>query len=328
MIYLSEFKKAYEVLKLYVNNTDLVKLKNNIFLKKESMQKTNSFKWSGVLYSVIIEFDKILKSNTKDDKKYKSFYLVTQSTGNHGIAVIYTIIFLIEKYIELYPEYTKLWLNIIPVIFTNKTIKSNKLNKMQEAINIYKKKFKNNGFIDSSYPNYKYSLIARTEFLKKNNGIYLQHGGKNIMTGYGSIAFQIDNQLPKNKSVALYTAIGAGGPLGIGLCLSKLRDTEIIICQTENFDAFIRSLESKELKENKENNETSISDGIAVDKPEEYAFQLGQNIINKSIRVKTENVIELQKKYNLGGSSCIALESLNIYKSNKDYIVILDCEGN
>ena len=114
MIYLSEFKKAYEVLKLYVNNTDLVKLKNNIFLKKETMQKTNSFKWSGVLYSVIIEFDKILKSNTKDNKKYKSFYLVTQSTGNHGIAVIYTIIFLIEKYIELYPEYTKLWLNIIP----------------------------------------------------------------------------------------------------------------------------------------------------------------------------------------------------------------------
>ena len=155
----------------------------------------------------------------------------------------------------------------------------------------------------------------------------MQHGGKNIMTGYGSIAYQINSQLPKDKSVAIYTAIGAGA-LGIGLCLSYLRETEIIICQTENFDAFIRSIESKELKENKYIEETSVSDGIAVDKPEEYAFLLGQKIINKSIKLKTENVLKLQKKYNLGGSSCIALESLNIYKSQKDYIVILDCEGN
>jgi threonine dehydratase len=324
MIKICDYEKAYNRLKSYVNNTDLKLLEDNIFLKKESLQKTNSFKWSGVLYSVIIEFDKILV--LKDIKK--PYYLVTQSTGNHGIAVIYSVIFMIEKYIEIYPKHKNLWLNIIPSIFTNKSIKNNKLNKMKEAMKIYESKFKNKGFVDNSFQNYKYSLIARTEFLKKNNGIYLQHGGKNIMTGYGSIAYQINNQLPKNKSVAIYTAIGAGGPLGIGLCLSYLRDTEIIICQTENFDAFIRSLESNEIKENCFNKETSISDGIAVDKPEEYAFELGKKIINKSIRVKTENVLKLKEKYNLGGSSCIALESLNIYKSKKDYIVILDCEGN
>ena len=52
-----------------------------------------------------------------------------------------------------------------------------------------------------------------------------EHGGNMIviMTGYGAIAFSIHDQLPKNKSISLYVAVGAGGPIGIGLCLSLLR---------------------------------------------------------------------------------------------------------
>lgn len=324
MINKYEFEEAYNELKDYVNFTDLVLLEDNLYIKKESEQITKSFKWSGVLYSVILEFNKFLKL----DELKEPFYLVTQSTGNHGIAVINSIIFLIEKYLILYPELKNTWLNITPGIFTNKKIKNNKLNKMKSGIYDYNNKFKNKAFIYNSFPNYKYSLIARTEFLKKNKGIYLQHGGKNIITGYGSIAYQIHNQLPNNKSVAIYVAVGAGGPLGIGLCLSYLRDTEIIICQTENFNAFVRSLNENKIVENKEIQDTSISDGIAVDKPEQYAFELGKKIVNKAITVSTNDVLNLKKKYNLGGSSCIALQSVNIYKSKKDCIVILDCEGN
>ena len=98
MIKQYEFEKANNRLKQYVNNTKLELIKNNIFLNKKLLQKTNSFKWSGVLYSVMLEFDNIL--NLKNIKK--PYYLVTQSTGNHGIAVIYAVIFMIEKYIELY----------------------------------------------------------------------------------------------------------------------------------------------------------------------------------------------------------------------------------
>ena len=44
----------------------------------------------------------------------------------------------------------------------------------------------------------------------------MQHGGRNIMIGYGSIGIEIDRQLPKNGPVTLYVAVGAGGVLGIG----------------------------------------------------------------------------------------------------------------
>ena len=147
-----------------------------------------------------------------------------------------------------------------------------KLDEMNNAL----KKFKHNyfGFIDNSFKNYEHSLIARTEFLKKNNGVYLQHGGKNIMTGYGSIAFQLDKQIEKGKSIGIYTSVGAGGPIGIGLCLKYLRDVEVVIIQTEEFDAFVRTLKSNEICVNDPNNDVGISDGIAVDKPEFFAVKI------------------------------------------------------
>lgn len=321
-IKLEEFEFAYNKIKKFYKETPLLLFKDNIFLKKESLQFTGSFKWSGVLYSVMKTFDEIVIHKTSP------FYLVTQSTGNHGIAVIASVTLMIEYYNKLYPEYKYIFENISPCIFANKNIKINKLKKMKEYLKKFK--FNDNGFIDNSFANYKQSLIARTEFLKKKNGKYLEHGGKDIMMGYGAIAFSIDKQLQKNKSISFFSAVGAGGPIGIGLCLSLLRKTEINICQTNGFDAFIKSLYDKNnnIIENKEKSIPDVSDGIAVDKPEIFSLEIAKKIVKNGIIVDIEKVKNLVKITKLGGSSCIALEGINIYKPNTDVIIILDCEGN
>ena len=85
--------------KPFIKLTKLEKLGENLYIKKESDQWTNSFKWSGVFYSVLYEFEKI-KNKIELDKN-NDFYFVTQSTGNHAIALITAV----NKCIDLYSQY-------------------------------------------------------------------------------------------------------------------------------------------------------------------------------------------------------------------------------
>ena len=63
-----------------------------------------------------------------------------------------------------------------------------------------------------------------------------------------------------------------------------LRPTKIISVQTEDFDAFNRSVKENKLLKNKDDYKNiQISDGIAVDEPEEYAFNLTKDKIYKCI---------------------------------------------
>ena len=233
---------------------------------------------------------------------------------------------MINYFSEKYPNEQNLFSNITPIIFTNKWIKENKLNKMKVELSQYKN---NNGKIFGSFNNYEESLKAREEFIKKHNAFYVAHGGKDILTGYGAIAFEIDKQIPKNKKISFYAAIGAGGPIGIGLCLSYLRDVKINIVQTKGFDAFIRSLNNNTIEYNDRNiNKILVSDGIAVDKPELFSLEIAKKLVNEKIVVREEDVYNF-KDNNLGNSSKIALFGLlsNI-SDNADYKIILDCEGN
>ena len=319
---LTDFIKANNRISEFIISTPLVNYKNNIFLKKESLQKTGSFKWRGVLYATMCEFDKILHINL--DSK---FYIVTQSTGNHGIATIESV-FLCRKYFtKIYPNFKNKWDRVFPIIFTNKSITKFKLEKMKASVKKFES-IKSVNFIDSTSVNYSESTKKRKVFLKNNTGIYLEHGGKNILTGYGSIALEINNIIPKNKKLAIFVTVGAGGPIGIGLCFKKLRNIEFNIVQTRDFDAFIRSLKSGNLEYNNQERIT-ISDGIAVDKPEQFALKVAKNIVDNTYTVNENKVIDLIRHNSLGNSTNITLAGF--YQSNKeyfDYIVILDCEGN
>ena len=72
----------------------MLKINDHLFLKRESQQITNSFKWSGVLYAVMKEFDNFILNPTMN------FNLVTQSTGNHGIAMIRAVKITRDNYVK------------------------------------------------------------------------------------------------------------------------------------------------------------------------------------------------------------------------------------
>ena len=116
IITLNEYRIAYQKIKQFIRDTPIINIRNNVFLKQESKQVTGSFKWSGVLYSVMKTFDEILIHKTSP------YFLITQSTGNHGIAVIASVNLMIEYYSKLYPDLIHVWKNITPGIFANQYI--------------------------------------------------------------------------------------------------------------------------------------------------------------------------------------------------------------
>jgi len=323
VITLHEFNKAINMLKPFVVKTKMEKWKNNIYLKKESSQVTGSFKWRGVLYSVMNAFENLQHVPTDETKPY---YLVTQSTGNHGIALIHGVHLMKTHYCEKYPTQRKKWESIYPCIFGNQYIQQSKFEKIHDELLQYGEK--NESLFDCSSINYSEALNKRETFLLTNQGQYMSHGGKDIMTGYGSLAQEVIDQIPKGKSVTMITAIGAGGPIGIGAYFQYFPNFKLVVCQTNDFNAFVRSLQSGKIEYNDCNSSPGLSDGIAVDKPELYALQTALELNIKGGSVKNKHVKKIHKETGLGGSSCIALAALEEMQINSDIIVVLDCEGN
>ena len=308
-----EYNTILEKIEPYINNTKLIHYKDNIYIKKESNQITNSFKWSGVLYSVMCEFEKL-----KNIKLHNKYYMVTQSTGNHAIALINSV----NKCKNIYSKYVDVN-NIYVYIFGNENIIKEKLYALKNLQN-------DKVMIDNNYKNYEFSLKAREIFLKRNNGVYLKHGGKNILDGYTALGLLINKQIEeidnKIKSVGFYAAVGAGGPIGIGKGISLNNELKMISCQTTEFNAFNRSIRLKKICKNEMGQPVNVSNGIAVNEPEKYAFELGKKLVYKTVDVNTKEVELLKKNNNYGDSTCISLCSLNKYKTDTDIIIILDCE--
>lgn len=319
-ITLHEFNSAIDTISPFVLRTELENYRDNIFLKKESSQVTGSFKWRGVLYSVMNTFEQLKDIQINESKPY---YLVTQSTGNHGIAVIYAVQEMKKHYCKKYPIDEKKWKNIYTCVFSNIHITQSKLDKISKLLENDDKYI-----FDCDSKNYSEALKKRELFLQNHQGKYMSHGGKDIMTGYGSLAKEIMQQVPSYKSVTMITAIGAGGPIGVAAYFNYFPNFKLIVSQTENFNAFVRSLHSKKIESNYCNNSPGLSDGIAVDKPEEYALNTAIKLNITGVSVKDIDVKKLQKSTGLGGSTCIALAGLEKISTNSDIIIILDCEGN
>ena len=349
IISLDRFSNANEIIKNEVIETPLFKLNNiseeinkNVYIKDESKQLTNSFKMRGVYYIIFNELQNIKEENA---------YMITQSTGNHGIAFLFSLYQLMKKNIN-----NKIITSIIPIIFTSKDIQNVKLNLMKFYLDKIRelKNDKSYGEIKSSYNSYEDALNSRTEFVKKNNAIYIAHGSKDTIIGHGTMGLEIKNQLDKlgfnsKSKITFLAACGAGGPLGIGICLKKIyKDANFVIVQTDDQDALISSLKQDKLIKNKEINKSlpfNFADGIGVDTPELEALELCKNYADYGICVSHKECFLEAKKLNLdikesnnedifsGGTSVavyLALKKLqneNFIK-NSDIIVMLSCEGN
>ena len=317
---LTEFNKVYNKLLPDIIQTPLEKYNNNIYLKRESLQKTNSFKWNGVLNEMYYIFDDILINNSLEG----IYYITTQSTGNHAIATTQSYYFLRHKYSEKYPQYN--WNHLRLKIFTNKNVRKHKIYEIETIV--YKYGEDPNDIIESSFDNYEQALKSREQLLYEHSGKYVSHGGKNILYGHGVIGYEILKHIPEDKSISFYTAVGAGGTVGIGKCMKLLRNNVTVnVVQTIEFSSFVQSIKTNKLVKNDLSQDVEISEGIAVDQPETFALEIAKECVDNFITVDTNKVISLISETGLGNSTCIALSGI-LEKDNNDIIVILDCEGN
>lgn len=317
---LTTFNKVYDKISPDIIQTPLEKYKNNIYLKRESLQKTNSFKWNGVLNEMYSIFDEIVTTKCLEN----IYYITTQSTGNHAIATTQSYYFLRDKYSKIYPQHN--WNNLILKIFTNKDVKQQKIDEITKIICKYEEE--PNNIIESSFDNYEEALQAREKLLAKHNGKYVSHGGKNILYGHGAIGFEILNEIPEHKSVSFYATVGAGGTVGIGKCMKLLRNNVTFnLVQTNEFSSFIQSVRKNKIVKNDLSQDVKVSEGIAVDQPEEFALEIAKECVDNFIIVDTDQVISEISNTGLGNSTCISLSGI-LENESSDVIVVLDCEGN
>ena len=99
-IKLDSIREAESVTASVAKTTPLYKLENlsktvgkPVYIKDESLQHTSSFKLRGVYYCI---YSKI-KNLIQEGKLNKRLYITTQSTGNHGIATLYSIYKILEE---------------------------------------------------------------------------------------------------------------------------------------------------------------------------------------------------------------------------------------
>ena len=349
MISLDKFNFANNIIKNEIIKTPLFKLNNisdeinnNVYLKDESKQLTNSFKMRGVYYVIYKKIQNIKNENT---------YMITQSTGNHGIAFLFSLYQLMKNNMN-----NKIITSIIPIIFTSKDIQNVKLNLMNFYLNKIRelKNDDNYGEIKSSYESYEAALNSRMDFVEKNNAIYIAHGSEDTIIGHGTMGLEIKDQLDKlgynsESKIVFLAACGAGGPLGIGICLKKLyNNSKFVIVQTDDQAALINSLKENKLIKNKSINKDlpfNFADGIGVDTPELEALNLCKNYADYGICVSHKECFteaknlnnDIKKSFNeetfSGGTSVAVYLALKNLKDEKfikdsDLIVMLSCEGN
>ncbi|WP_299161042.1 threonine/serine dehydratase [uncultured Tenacibaculum sp.] len=217
MISKENIEKAYKNIKEDIYKTPLEyseKLSKisgvNVYLKKEYLQLTSSFKIRGVL-------NKIKSLNSKEfDKTF-----VAASTGNHAAAFGLAS----EKF------------NFKAKLFLPKNIAEEKLKSLS------KYKFDKVLYGDTSVETEK----KATQYAKDIEGVLIHpYNDVEIIKGQGTIALEIEQELPKVDAVI--APIGGGGLIsGIASYFSKNRKVKVIGCQPENASEMYDSIKEGEI---------------------------------------------------------------------------------
>lgn len=348
------FYKANEISKKYVVPTPLTKLRGlsakigkPVYMKDESQQETNSFKVRGVSYTI----DRVLNNIDKTDE---IIHLVTQSTGNHGIAMMYTLYVIAKNNNKDHIIH-----KVNPVIFSSCTIQENKLCKMKKYLNLFRNEVEDNerGNIFTNFNSYKEALEFREQYIKCYNAHYIAHASDDTMIGHGTMGIEIKNQLNSlgygdNVKVCFFASCGAGGPIGIGACLKHIypfENMKFVIVQTHDQKALISSLINDKIVLNNgcdENMPFNFADGIAVDKPEDAGLNIAKAYADYGIVVNHLKCLMYAKalyrdllisdcntNHIVGGttaSTYLAIHELlnDEWLKECDVIIMLGCEGN
>jgi cysteine synthase len=277
-----------------------------VFLKDEARQLGSSFKTRGLTYEVFNTFAEII--NQKPRSLRRGVQLVTQTDGNHGVALILAITTAIEKFTAENPLRAAYIKKFEPIVFTYANILPLKRAAMDKALARYREVVGDvtKGQIIDTYHDYASARAAREKYIAAENGraIYMEHGGLKTMQGYGSAAIEIlaqlkDQGITDDQKVCVLLPIGAGGPIGVAAAMKALRPNSTgVMVQTPRYGAFVRSYYSGTLEYNDGklspytvtvsdegvDKEVIYEDGISVDGPESaVALQMALKYIDAAI---------------------------------------------
>lgn len=305
-IVLKEIKKAEKRIRPYIRQTYLEYshvysnlTDSNVFFKLENLQHTGSFKTRGALNKIL---------SLSEDELGRG--IVAASTGNHGLAVAYSL----NR------------LNAGGTIFVPNTSSQDKI----EAIKRYKTNVCYYG--DDC-------VIAEGKARQtgiENNKVYISgYNDFQVIGGQGTIGIELLKQT--DNIDAIFISVGGGGLIsGIAAWIKdKSPDTDIIGCSPENSQVMIKSIMAGKILDLP--SLPTLSDGTAGGvEPGSITFELCRDLVDDFVTVTEEeikiNLIQYVKTYNMliEGSAAVALASFMKVKDRykaKNVIVLL-CGGN
>ena len=297
---------SYDRSKNYIRKTPLDHspslselINGEVYLKLENVQKTGSFKFRGAISKI---------TSLSSDQRNKG--VVTASTGNHGAAVS-----LAMKILDVNGK-----------IVVPKNIARNKLENIKKLGGIVE--FYGKDCIESEF--------RAQEISKESGSAYISpYNDPDIVTGQGTIAVELDNQL--NNIDEVIVSVGGGGLIsGIGGYLNQVQPkAQMVACSPKNSCVMYESLNAGRILDLP--SKQTLSDGTAGGVEEgSITFDICKEIIDDFVLVTEREIASgIRTAINddhqlIEGSAGAAIAAL--FKRKKTLIgkrvVIIICGGN
>ena len=297
---------SYDRSKNYIRKTPLDHspslselINGEVYLKLENVQKTGSFKFRGAISKI---------TSLSSDQRNKG--VVTASTGNHGAAVS-----LAMKILDVNGK-----------IVVPKNIARNKLENIKKLGGIVE--FYGKDCIESEF--------RAQEISKESGSAYISpYNDPDIVTGQGTIAVELDNQL--NDIDEVIVSVGGGGLIsGIGGYLKQVQPkVQMVACSPKNSCVMYESLNAGRILDLP--SKQTLSDGTAGGVEEgSITFDICKEIIDDFVLVTEREIASgIRTAINddhqlIEGSAGAAIAAL--FKRKKTLIgkrvIIIICCGN
>lgn len=304
-ITLQDIKDARETIKDIVKKTDVLEstiLSNmtgaNVFYKCENLQKTGSFKVRGACNKI---------ANLTEEEKSNG--VIASSAGNHAQGV------------ALGAKMSGIKATIVmPATAPLAKVTATKGYGAEVVLN---------GLVyDDAY--------AKAVEIQNETGATFLHpfNDKYVISGQGTIALEIFEQLENNVDTILCPIGGGGIIAGVAVAAKALNpNVKIVGVQTANIPSMKASMENG--KVTTAFNATTIADGIAVKTPGDITFEIIKELVDEVVVVEEDEIAQAMlflmenQKVVAEGSGAVTTAALlsKKYKPEKDENVVCIISG-
>jgi len=255
-----EVLASYERSENYIQKTPLnlspslsELINGEVYLKLENTQKTGSFKFRGAISKITALDSDLMKKG-----------IVTASTGNHGAAV----------------SLAMKMLDVNGKIIVPKNIAPNKLLNIKRLGGIVE--FYGKDCIESEF--------RAKQISKEIGSTYISpYNDPDIITGQGTIAIELDNQL--NNIDEVIVSVGGGGLIsGIGGYLNQVQpEAKIVACSPKNSCVMYESLNAGRILDLP--SKQTLSDGTAGGVEEgSITYDICKKVIDDFVLVREREI--------------------------------------